>query len=175
MLSLATLDSLRVDEGLKPEARKLLSFTDNRQDASLQAGHFNDFVEVGMLRSALYQAAVDAGAAGITHEYLPQRVFDVPALPIEDYAKDPEVEYFAREETDRALREVIAYRIYQDLERGWRVTAPNLEQSGLLRIEYRLLTQLANDEAKWAERSSAGYGHAGYTYGSGKGPFGLPP
>ena len=39
----------------KPEARKLLSFTDNRQDASLQAGHFNDFVEVGLLRSALYR------------------------------------------------------------------------------------------------------------------------
>ena len=32
------------------EARKLLSFTDNRQDASLQAGHFNDFVEIGLLR-----------------------------------------------------------------------------------------------------------------------------
>ncbi len=108
-----------------------------------------------MLRSALYQAVVDAGDGGITHEYLPQRVFDALALPIEDYAKDPEVEYFAREETDRALREVIAYRIYQDLERGWRVTAPNLEQSGLLRIEYRSLTQLANDEAKWADKHPA--------------------
>ena len=33
-----------------------MSFTDNRQDASLQAGHFNDFVEVTMLRSALWRA-----------------------------------------------------------------------------------------------------------------------
>ena len=34
------------------EARKLLTFVDNRQDASLQAGHFNDFVQVTQLRGA---------------------------------------------------------------------------------------------------------------------------
>ena len=39
------------------EARKLLTFVDNRQDASLQAGHFNDFVQVTQLRGALYRAA----------------------------------------------------------------------------------------------------------------------
>ena len=38
------------------KAKKLLSFTDNRQDASLQAGHFNDFVQVGVMRGALYRA-----------------------------------------------------------------------------------------------------------------------
>ena len=37
-------------------ARKLLAFVDNRQDASLQAGHFNDFVQVTQLRGALYRA-----------------------------------------------------------------------------------------------------------------------
>ena len=42
---------------LPATARKLLSFTDNRQDASLQAGHFNDFIEVGILRGALFAAA----------------------------------------------------------------------------------------------------------------------
>ncbi len=31
---------------------KLLTFTDNRQDASLQAGHFNDFIHVSLLRCA---------------------------------------------------------------------------------------------------------------------------
>jgi hypothetical protein len=41
---------------------KLLSFTDNRQDASLQAGHFDDFVHVSLLRSALYAALVRHGA-----------------------------------------------------------------------------------------------------------------
>ncbi len=41
---------------LPPEARKLLTFVDNRQDASLQAGHLNDFVQVVRLRGAVYQA-----------------------------------------------------------------------------------------------------------------------
>ena len=49
---------------LEPEARKLLSFTDNRQDASLQAGHFNDFTQVALLRSALHKAAAGEGRNG---------------------------------------------------------------------------------------------------------------
>ena len=50
VLGLSAVRELRNAESLEPEARKLLSFSDNRQDASLQAGHFNDFVEVGLLR-----------------------------------------------------------------------------------------------------------------------------
>jgi hypothetical protein len=50
----------------------MLSFTDNRQDASLLAGHFNDFIEVGVLRSALYGAVKQAGAEGLRHEELTQ-------------------------------------------------------------------------------------------------------
>jgi ATP-dependent helicase YprA (DUF1998 family) len=149
ILSLTTLRSLRQDESLKPEARKLLSFTDNRQDASLQAGHFNDFVEVGLLRSALLQAVQKAGEAGITHEVLAQRVFEAMKLSIDLYAVDPTVKFQAKAETDRALREVLAYRIYQDLRRGWRVTSPNLEQCGLLQIEYGSLRELCGAEEEW--------------------------
>ena len=35
-----------------------------------------------------------------------------------------------------ALRRALEYFLYRDLERGWRVTAPNLEDCGLLRFEY---------------------------------------
>jgi len=38
------------DAGYHPRDQKLLSFTDNVQDAALQAGHFNDFVQVVQLR-----------------------------------------------------------------------------------------------------------------------------
>ena len=65
-----------------PAARKLLAFTDNRQDASLQAGHFNDFVEVGLLRSALYRAAAEGWRRpGSRHDELTQRVFEALTLP----------------------------------------------------------------------------------------------
>ena len=49
--------------GAPSAPRNSSAFTDNRQDASLQAGHFNDFVQVGLLRSALYRADAAAGPA----------------------------------------------------------------------------------------------------------------
>ncbi|MBN1811811.1 MAG: DEAD/DEAH box helicase [Anaerolineae bacterium] len=149
VLSLSALRALRRDETLERKARKLLSFTDNRQDASLQAGHFNDFVEVGLLRAALYRAVCNAGPAGLTHEQLPQRVFEALDLPFDLYATDPTVKFLARQETERALREVLAYRVYHDLRRGWRVTAPNLEQCGLLQIRYASLAELCAAESEW--------------------------
>lgn len=51
-------------DALPKEARKLLTFVDNRQDASLQAGHFNDFVQVTELRGGLYRALVKAEEEG---------------------------------------------------------------------------------------------------------------
>ena len=44
------------EQGAPVGSQKLLSFTDNRQDASLQSGHFNDFNHVLQLRSAIYRA-----------------------------------------------------------------------------------------------------------------------
>jgi ATP-dependent helicase YprA (DUF1998 family)/very-short-patch-repair endonuclease len=151
ILSLSTVRELRQDEELEPHARKLLSFTDNRQDASLQAGHFNDFVEISLIRSALLKAVAESGSEGLRHEYLARRVFDSLELPIGLYASNPEVEFFQREETDRALREALAYYLYRDLRRGWRVTSPNLEQCGLLNIDYMSLPEFCAAENKWQE------------------------
>ncbi len=38
----------RRNSGVPTDKRKLLGFTDNRQDAALQAGHFNDFLFVDL-------------------------------------------------------------------------------------------------------------------------------
>ncbi|MGH9244903.1 MAG: hypothetical protein ACRD29_11415 [Acidimicrobiales bacterium] len=130
--SLSAVRSLRGDESLSPEARKLLSFTDNRQDASLQSGHFNDFIQVVQLRAALYRAVAEAGPDGLEHDYIAQRVFEALGLPLDQYAADPEVEFQARADTEKTLRDVLGYLVYADLRRGWRITSPNLEQSGLL-------------------------------------------
>ena len=150
LLSLSTVRSLRHDQTLEPRARKLLAFTDNRQDASLQAGHLNDTVEVGLLRSALYRATMGTGAAGIGHDELAGKVADALGLSLADFAIDPAVEFAARNQTLAALRDVLGYRLYRDLERGWRVTAPNLEQSGLLEIRYESLDELAASDPHWA-------------------------
>jgi ATP-dependent helicase YprA (DUF1998 family) len=149
ILALSTIRNLEKEPKLEKEAKKLLSFTDNRQDASLQAGHFNDFVEVGLLRSALFRACQGA-ATGLQHDELVQKVFDSLNLPIELYASDPTVQYHAKQETHKALRNVLGYRLYRDLKRGWRVNLPNLEQCGLLQIEYLSLKELCENDSDWA-------------------------
>lgn len=155
ILSLATVEFLRSKSSLRKDAQKLLSFTDNRQDASLQSGHFNDFVQVTILRAALYQAVSRAGDQGVTHEHLTQTVFQELNLPFHLYAVDPEVKFQAKADTEEALRDILGYRIYRDLERGWRITAPNLEQCGLLVIGYKSLTELCAEDGEWSKRHPA--------------------
>jgi ATP-dependent helicase YprA (DUF1998 family) len=148
ILSLSTILSLK-QTNLEDTAKKLLSFTDNRQDASLQAGHFNDFVEVGLLRAALYKAVDSAGSSGLRHEEIAQKVFDALNLPLPLYASDSSVRFQALADTQRALRNVLGYRLYLDLRRGWRITSPNLEQCGLLEIKYLSLQEVCEAEDVW--------------------------
>src|SRR5262245_41272004 len=128
---------------------KLLSFTDNRQDATLQAGHFNDFVHVSLLRCALY--------AALTREQ--ELTFDCVAretglscgLTIRDIARNPELDPQspAAQEVWGVFTDLTEYRLYEDLRRGWRVVQPNLEHVGLLRVGYRGLESLCADDARW--------------------------
>ena len=151
ILALAAIKGLDTDGSLPEKARKLLSFTDNRQDAALQSGHFNDFVQVSLLRAALYQAVALAGSSGLTHDALAQKVFDALGLAEKSYAADPEVEFQAKYDTQKAFRDVLGYQLYHDLRRGWRVTSPNLEQCGLLEIEYPWLAEVCSAEHVWQD------------------------
>lgn len=139
------------DGGIADSARKLLSFTDNRQDASLQAGHFNDFVQVSMLRAAIYNAL--ERATTLRYDTIADAVLQAIGLDLGDYARrgDLDPNTSAARDARNALRELLEYRVYEDLRRGWRVVQPNLEQCGLLRIEYPELDRLCADETKWAD------------------------
>jgi ATP-dependent helicase YprA (DUF1998 family) len=154
ILSLSVIHHLRTAQArgdslaIKP---KMLSFTDNRQDASLQAGHFNDFVEIGLLRSALYCAVKNAGTEGLQHDKLPLKVFEALQLTAEKYAATAasELRYSVKIRTEQAMYNVLGYRLYLDLRRGWRITSPNLEQCGLLEIEYQDLPEICADKDLW--------------------------
>jgi ATP-dependent helicase YprA (DUF1998 family)/very-short-patch-repair endonuclease len=148
ILGLTAVRELRHDHTIPNSAKKLLSFSDNRQDASLQAGHFNDFVEVGLLRSGLYRALA-AASDGLTHDQLAQAVFSELKLDPAAYASDPDLKGPARQQTDAVLREVLAYRVFRDQQRGWRLTSPNLEQTGLLTVTYNGLAECCTDETEW--------------------------
>jgi len=139
---------------LPATARKLLTFVDNRQDASLQAGHFNDFAQVSQLRGALC-AALAGASGGLRHEAVAQAVTAALGLDVAVFADNPGAKFSARDAAERALRSVIEYRLYTDLKRGWRVTMPNLEQVGLLHIRYADLAEIAADADTWAHRHPA--------------------
>ncbi|MFJ2731639.1 MULTISPECIES: DEAD/DEAH box helicase [unclassified Streptomyces] len=149
LVSASVVRSLRGQPDLGQRARKLLTFVDNRQDASLQAGHFNDFAQVTQIRGALYRALHKAGPAGLRHDTLPEAVAEALALPLTAFAQKPEVKYRQLEDTLSAMRSALSYRLYADLERGWRLTMPNLSQTGLLRFDYTSLAEIAADEEEW--------------------------
>ena len=142
------LEALPEDQ-LAPDARKLLTFVDNRQDASLQAGHLNDFVLVAQLRGAVHRAAAQHGR--LTHETVAQQVTASMGLAMADFAANPFAKFAAKDQAERALRQVIEYRLYTDLERGWRITMPNLEQTGLLHVDYTDLDAIAADTESWVD------------------------
>ena len=138
-----------------PQAReKLLSFTDNRQDASLQAGHFNDFIHVSLLRSALHAALMRANE--LSFDRVAEAVVAASSLTVRNVGKNPELDPDspAAAEVMRVFAELTEYRLYEDLRRGWRVVQPNLENVGLLRVTYRGLEALCADDARWQFHAS---------------------
>jgi hypothetical protein len=151
LISASIVKSLRAvpEESLGKEARKLLTFVDNRQDASLQAGHFNDFAQVTQLRGSLYRAALRAGNEGLRHDDLAEAVTEVMGLTPHEYAAGADLAPSMERRAAKAFRDVVGFRLYRDLERGWRITMPNLEQTGLLRIDYEDLAWLAAEAPRW--------------------------
>ncbi|HWQ28263.1 MAG TPA: helicase-related protein, partial [Dehalococcoidia bacterium] len=135
------------DQGVERPECKVLSFTDNRQDASLQAGHLNDFVQVAQVRSAIVAALERSDKLGL--DKLGQEMFDALELRPEDFLREPVSEGPGYEHGKKAMIELLEYRALEDLSRGWRVNQPNLEQTGLLQIEYDGLCKLAKDDALW--------------------------
>ena len=145
------------ESGLGDYTRKLLGFTDNRQDAALQAGHFNDFLFVGLVRAGFLGALQDAGSSGLRSDELgagAQRTlgFDRPDPQLRtEWLLEPTLRGFNLQEAERTFRQVLAYRVWFDQRRGWRYTNPNLEQLGMVRVEYLGLDELAADDELFAE------------------------
>jgi Lhr-like helicase len=143
--------------GLERFTRKLLGFTDNRQDAALQAGHFNDFLFVSLLRAGFLRALDDAGAQGLRAEEIGKAqqaalgfATRTPEIRAE-WLLDPSIRGVNLEDAEKTLRDVLAYRVWFDQRHGWRYTNPNLEQLGLVAVDYRGMDELVGDESLFAK------------------------
>ena len=147
LLALSSVTRLKEIESIADDAAKILSFTDNRQDASLQAGHFNDFVQTSFLRASL-NGALQAKQK-LTHAELAAMVVRQMGLSQSDYAQQPAEFGRGKEQNQRFFEQLIEYRLYEDLRRGWRIVQPNLEQCGLLEIEYDDLENVCSNHTIW--------------------------
>ncbi len=139
----------RPDSGVSKHKRKLLAFTDNRQDAALQAGHFNDFLFVGLLRGAILRAVIKAGDEGLEDSEFGLRVsralgFTADNAPMrKHWMADPDLATVQRKNAETVLSKVLAHRVWTDLRRGWRFTNPSLSVLKLIRVDYLGLAEIA--------------------------------
>lgn len=149
ILTYSILSNLNNCESIEDNEKKLLSFTDNRQDASLQAGHFNDFNFTVRLRSAIYAALKQKRSLDSTN--IAKAVTNSLNLSYSDYSgKEIEIPS-AKRDIDGSLELLIMYKLIYDLRRSWRVVLPNLEQCGLLNISYKHLDENCDYEQMWED------------------------
>lgn len=130
--------------GVASTNRKLLSFVDARQDASLQSGYFNDLQTSIRLRSAVYHAVANSAQHALGFSELVESVAKHLALKEKDYARSyTEDAFYGSDSNEKALRKLLSVRLIDDLLREWKFTVPNLEKCALLGIYYNRLDDIA--------------------------------
>ena len=115
-----------------------MTFVDARQDAALQAGHFNDFIRIGKIRSAIWNAVKDS-TEQIDNTKIARMVFENLHLSIEEFSKRDGLRGRRADEVKDHMIKYLSTIIYDDLAGNWSVIMPNLEDCALLRIDYKYL------------------------------------
>ena len=123
---------------LKGEDRKLLIFTDNRQDAAHQAGYTSDKHRTLALRHAMAHEIREAAKRGVYLTELPQRLFDrFKQLGI--------IRPRPSQSEQELWLDALAYQAANEITRYSRQRA-SLENLGLVAVEYEGLEELKEDE-----------------------------
>ncbi|MDR0891220.1 MAG: hypothetical protein LBN24_01210 [Mediterranea sp.] len=117
--------------------RKLLTFVDARQDAALQSGHFNDFIHIGKIRSAIYKA-IQTTDEPIDSTRIARLVFEQLNLGFSEYALR-DLRGGRAKEVEEIMIRYLSTIVYDDLADNWSMVTPNLEDCALLKIDYKYL------------------------------------
>ena len=133
LILLATLGALEEDE------RKVIAFTDNRQDADFQAAHFADLAHRLGFRQAALKAVEARGEVPLSE--LGGEVLDYWKRSGADFLQNPDVE--------RAMRDLLQLFATADAARNVQPNFPNLEEAGLVRYDYQGLEALVEDARLW--------------------------
>ena len=145
---------------LNEKERKIIAFSDSRQDTAFQAAHMNNLQKRIHFRRALYQALLDKGFLAGTDNALEIGeaglwIFNVMAnnqvLP--EYAKQ-KGKYVKSRGLEKAYQRYLRHNVILDLAESMRKNHQNLEDVGLIKIVYNGLKELAADYNVWAEIES---------------------
>jgi len=146
ILTYSTLKQLEAQKA-NDRIQKVMSFTDNRQDAALQSGHFNDFIQQALLRSAIYHAVQKHKSLDANN--IASVVFEELAISEEEFAKTPGTRPHLVSKNEKVFKKWLLHQLFFDLRRGWRHRLPNLEQCGLLDIRYKDLHGQCGIDKYW--------------------------
>lgn len=140
---------------LGPNERKIIAFSDSRQDTALQAAHMNNLQKRIRFRQALYYALADGGFSegttnGLDVSQSGIRIFKTMEKNgvIPDYAR-AKGRYVKTSQADEAYQRYLEYNVILDLAASTRKNQRNLEEVGLVKVIYNGLEGLAKDEAIW--------------------------
>jgi len=137
---------------LPKDQRKILVFSDNRQDTALQAAHMNNIQRRLQFRRAIYTALKEAKE--------PVELLDMGNLIFEILEREGVMPNFSTRSdnsdllgTSRAeeiaFREYLTFNAVVEIGSSPRKNQPNLEDVGLLRVSYRNFGRLATREDFW--------------------------
>jgi ATP-dependent helicase YprA (DUF1998 family) len=131
--------------------KKVIAFSDNRQDTALQSAHMNSLHNRFAFRRALYQALLssrygqDLGGIGLAIFNLLRSEEMLP-----HYARD-ERRYGGDLQVDERYQEYLCFLTLQELRGTHRRTHQNLEDVGLLQVSYTGLDEFAADDRAWMD------------------------
>jgi uncharacterized protein YbaR (Trm112 family) len=141
---------------LDDNEKKIIAFSDNRQDTALQASHMNNLQKRIHFRQAVYRALVDGGYTDTDGRVLDIaqsgiRIFDAmkhyDVLP--DYAKE-QGKFVQTTRADDSYKEYLQYNAVLDLGAPVMKNQQNLEDVGLLKALYNGLDGLADADEIWS-------------------------
>ncbi len=135
---------------LSEEEKRMLVFSDNRQETAFQAGHLRDFQRRTNFQHLLTQTLKDAHLhhrslriSTIGSEiYQTIQKYDFPVLWIE--GRD---EF----EQERSLKQYLTFLALSELKGSTYILHTGIERFGILEVEYQDFDQFINNEPFWTE------------------------
>lgn len=132
--------------------RKVIAFSDNRQDTALQAAHLNNIQKRLHFRRAMYRAVLEAKRSEVKFIDIENTIFET----LEEYNSTPR--YALADEgkfmipdrkTEATFKNYLRLNAILELGGPQIKTQPNLEDVGLLKIQYYNLDKLAANTIFW--------------------------